>query len=939
LWNEDKGKDMAGSAYFILEGEGSEGLGTSIAGLGNFDSSSAPGEFIIGTSNQGLVAAIIYSGASSSVDGIPQDGAELDSITFSTGAGQGTGAFILGGADLVGGSETDIAISAPQANGGNGAVYIISGSSGAVSTGGDLTEASASVTTITGFTGSGGFGTSLATSNGNLLIGGPTHDAGRGGVATVDLAAIAPVANYTTTGTNLGDAFGASIAGGFDLDDDGIDDTAVGAPGADSVGSSDVGSVIVNASDEGTITYTGAGFTDGAGTIVSSAGDFNNHGFDDLLISAPLNDAGGANAGAVYIIFGKAQATDFAPTYDLANLALADGIRLIGANPGDQLGIAVTNLGDASGDGIDDILIAGVDANGVGTAYLVYGYDSTANGHVVSGLTTGVAFTNINTGLFGGALTIGALGDINNDGISDFAFGAPDAAFGAGQVFGVLGGLSNLDTLDDADGSDDGAINVAAFLDGTPPPAPFIDTNINVTFLGVTTGGIDVPSGQTVASGLVGLTDVNNAGASFQTATNLGGVAGSFGTLVITDDGEDNDQDRWTYTLLGSSVLFLGAGETATDQIILTASNGSQRAISVTITGENDPTEYVIVPNPLGITPTGVLPGGSAFGISEDLATVTGTFLATDPDQNDTPNFAGQILQGTFGTFTVNNDGTFTYQVNQAALPTLGNGEFETETITPLGGDSFSFTIVGSDDPASGTDYTLVSPNVGGMVGVNVAFGSGNENVTGTPFDDIIETGDGNDSVNGGAGNDTITDSFGNDSLDGGAGNDDVAALTGTNTITDSGTITTETNYLKGGVGRDTITGGVGIDFIDGDAASSMIGAADILDGGAGNDYLRGGLGTDTFVFRAGMDADIVANFDVEESSGFVLGASPLTQDFIVGLDQVQLIGFTFADLTITNGGNGAVITAAGAVGDSLTLVGVTADALTADSFIFLDIV
>ena len=57
---------MAGSAYFILEGDANQGLGTSFAGLGNFDSAatSVPNEFIVGTANNGSVGAIIYSGRS-----------------------------------------------------------------------------------------------------------------------------------------------------------------------------------------------------------------------------------------------------------------------------------------------------------------------------------------------------------------------------------------------------------------------------------------------------------------------------------------------------------------------------------------------------------------------------------------------------------------------------------------------------------------------------------------------------------------------------------------------------------------------------------------------------------------------------------------------------------------------------------------------------------
>jgi len=41
---------------------------------------------------------------------------------------------------------------------------------------------------------------------------------------------------------------------------------------------------------------------DTSGWSVASAGDVDADGFDDLLIGAPYNDAGGTNAGITYLI-------------------------------------------------------------------------------------------------------------------------------------------------------------------------------------------------------------------------------------------------------------------------------------------------------------------------------------------------------------------------------------------------------------------------------------------------------------------------------------------------------------------------------------------------------------------------------------------------------------------------------------------------------------
>ena len=45
---------------------------------------------------------------------------------------------------------------------------------------------------------------------------------------------------------------------------------------------------------------------DQAGRSVSSAGDVNGDGFDDLIVGAPDGDDGGSNAGEAYVVFGKA---------------------------------------------------------------------------------------------------------------------------------------------------------------------------------------------------------------------------------------------------------------------------------------------------------------------------------------------------------------------------------------------------------------------------------------------------------------------------------------------------------------------------------------------------------------------------------------------------------------------------------------------------------
>ena len=134
------------------------------------------------------------------------------------------------------------------------------------------------------------------------------------------------------------------------MNGDGFDDLIVGAWGAESAGGENEGESYVvfgKASWAGTpaldlATLDGTnGFTltggddnyDQSGTSVSSAGDVNGDGFDDVIIGAPLAEsAGGAAAeGESYVVYGKASWAG-TPALDLAALDGTNGFTLIGSN-------------------------------------------------------------------------------------------------------------------------------------------------------------------------------------------------------------------------------------------------------------------------------------------------------------------------------------------------------------------------------------------------------------------------------------------------------------------------------------------------------------------------------------------------------------------------------------------------------------------------------
>jgi hypothetical protein len=88
---------------------------------------------------------------------------------------------------------------------------------------------------------------------------------------------------------------------------------------------------------------------------VSSAGDVNGDGFDDLIVGAYGADPNGSNSGSSYVVFGKSGG--FAATINLSTLDGTNGFRLDGVAADDRSGFSVSSAGDVNGDGFDDLIV------------------------------------------------------------------------------------------------------------------------------------------------------------------------------------------------------------------------------------------------------------------------------------------------------------------------------------------------------------------------------------------------------------------------------------------------------------------------------------------------------------------------------------------------------------------------------------------------------
>src|SRR5262249_32562193 len=110
------------------------------------------------------------------------------------------------------------------------------------------------------------------------------------------------------------------------------------------------------------------------------AGDMNHDGIADFAVGAPHADQGGADAGAVYVVFGNPLFDEQAPgPLNLGQIgATGRGVILVGASPGDLTGASVAEAGDLNGDGKDDLLVGAPGASpsgrtGAGKVYVIYG--------------------------------------------------------------------------------------------------------------------------------------------------------------------------------------------------------------------------------------------------------------------------------------------------------------------------------------------------------------------------------------------------------------------------------------------------------------------------------------------------------------------------------------------------------------------------------------
>ena len=233
-----------------------------------------------------------------------------------------------------------------------------------------------------------------------------------------------------------GDEFGSAVADIGDLDGDGIRDLAVGAM-KDDDGSNDAGAVwILFMNQEGRvassqkISDTRGGFQgdldegDNFGSSITSLGDLDEDGLNEIAVGATGDDDGGEDKGAVWILFMNEDGTVDSDRKISQNKGNFDGK----LDDGDRFGSALASMGDLDEDGFTDLAVgADRDDDGGddrGAVWILFLED---NGDVRSQSKISSTESNFDGNLrngdeFGSA--IADIGDLDGDGIRDLAVGA-----------------------------------------------------------------------------------------------------------------------------------------------------------------------------------------------------------------------------------------------------------------------------------------------------------------------------------------------------------------------------------------------------------------------------------------------------------------------------------------------------------------------------------
>ena len=578
---------------------------------------------------------------------------------------------------------------------------------------------------------------------------------------TMDLSALDGSDGFRIIGENAALRFSAhSVSSAGDVNGDGYDDIIIGASGADSNGNINNGSTYVVFGKAGGFSGTvdigaldgsdgfridGENTGDVSGRSVSSAGDFNGDGYDDIIIGAPGADHNGVDhygigSGSSYVVFGKEGG--FSRTIDLSELDGSDGFRIDGESGGDSSGGTVSSVGDFNGDGYDDITIEGRSSSGF--SYIIYGYSTSG--------------TDLNDQARSPVISSGAAGAALPE---NTEVGTGTVIYDADGTFDAVAIVWSLksDQSDDANlfniNRDNGAVTFKA---ATTPDAEAKDS---YSFTVVATSGALASVEQAVT---IAVTNIDEGNASFVVTSDRdinAAVAGDVLTVALRSSDPDGD-GAFTYQWYRDGVDIAGA--TGVSYTIPEDYDGNSIYVVVRYTDGSGADET--------ITASGIIvpvPADNDDDASEDPVNITYTMTQAPTGVSLTrggvalsvgETFTYQDVQGGWVALTVNDENA----LSGLRLTTDDGTDADPEGIS-LDIEVREVADIAAPEAGNDLDY---SENEGSLV---IDTGDYGDQITAAQGSDFITGGLGDDTINldpvegRETGQDTVVYNFGSGSV------------------------------------------------------------------------------------------------------------------------------------------------------------------------------